>query len=66
MRTENEKLRAENERLIAENDALKEELGSFDMAFFDEIEDLKYKSNQLVNEKTVSWWFVYRNKRGYF
>jgi hypothetical protein len=42
-----------NKRLLAENLLLKEELSAFDGSFFEEIEDLKYKYDQLMKENAT-------------
>ena len=49
------KLIREVEKLKEENEALREELSAFDLPFFDEIEDLKYRYTvTLENEKSLS------------
>ena len=41
------KLRKENEHMNIINDELQKELNAFDLEFFEEIEDLKFKYNEL-------------------
>jgi chromosome segregation ATPase len=45
---ESSSLLVERERLLAENAAYKQELSAFDVEFFEEIEDLKYRYQQAV------------------
>mmetsp|Transcript_14974 Transcript_14974/g.22165 ORF Transcript_14974/g.22165 Transcript_14974/m.22165 type:complete len:155 (+) Transcript_14974:2586-3050(+) len=45
---ENHKLKILNKKLQKENEKLSEELQAFDLDFFEEIEDLKYKYNEAL------------------
>lgn len=45
------KKKLEDEKMV--NIQLRNELSSFDTQFFDEIEDLKYKYNEVLKEKRI-------------
>ena len=47
-----EELQAQNVALHEENEALKGELGAFDVSFFEELEDLKFKYDEMSRHLT--------------